>query len=81
MSLPSQNDLLKMDFSKDGNPFVNVAGSPSIITRGMDWSEDGSPFYATSASNIKAMNNLSYDYMKTIDNLSLSLIKAINNLS
>lgn len=46
MSAPTKDDLLTMNYAFLGQPFVNVAASPSIDTRTLDWAFLAQPFYA-----------------------------------
>ncbi len=45
MSAPAKNDLLTMNFAFHGQPFVNVAASPSINGSTLDWAFQAQPFY------------------------------------
>lgn len=50
MSLPTRNDLITLDWSKDGSPFVRIASKSGIDLDSLDWSKDGSPFYGLEVS-------------------------------
>jgi hypothetical protein len=44
MALPTRDNLLTMDFSYMGEPFVQVAAKSSVDTDGLDYSYLGEPF-------------------------------------
>lgn len=46
MSLPTRDDLLTMDFSYMGQPFVQVAAKAGIDLNTLDYSYMGQPFWA-----------------------------------
>jgi len=43
--LPNRDNLLTMDYSKDGRPFVRVGTNASVLLDGMDVSYEGRPFW------------------------------------
>lgn len=45
MALPTREEVLEIDISKDGGPWVNVAAKSDIDLDGLDWSKDGSPWW------------------------------------
>lgn len=44
MSIPTQTDLVKMDYSYQGKPFVNVPAKRSVNLDSLDFSYQGQPF-------------------------------------
>jgi len=44
MALPTQSDLITMDYSYQGQPFVNVSAKSGIDLTTMDYSYLGQPF-------------------------------------
>lgn len=46
MALPSKNEVMNLDFSLDGQPFVHVAAHDDIDSLDLDWTLDGQPFLA-----------------------------------
>ena len=44
MALPNKTDLQTMDYSYQGQPFVNVPSKSSIDLTTMDYSYQGQPF-------------------------------------
>jgi len=45
MALPDRDDILTMDYSDDGSPFVLVAAKSGIELDGLDYSMIGSPWW------------------------------------
>lgn len=52
MSLPTHNNLLTMDFSYMGQPFVQVAAKSGIDLNTLDYSHMGEPFWAISSDYV-----------------------------
>jgi len=52
MALPTKTDLVKMDYSFNGEPFVDVPGNSSIDLMTMDWSYLGEPFVRNPSGNV-----------------------------
>lgn len=50
MPLPTRDEALTMDWSKDGSPWVKVAAKSDIDLDGLDWSKDGSPWWGLEVS-------------------------------
>ena len=48
-SMPDRADLLLLDYSLDGEPWVGVTARTNIDTLGLDYSLDGEPFIGVSA--------------------------------
>ena len=46
MSLPTRDNLLKMDYSYNGQPFVQVTSKTGIDLNTLDYSYLGQPFWA-----------------------------------
>lgn len=51
MAIPKKPDLIGMDYSFQGQPFVNVPARSDIDTAGMDYSFQGQPF-VTNPDNV-----------------------------
>lgn len=49
MALPTKTDLVGMDYSFKGSPFVDTVGNSSVNTFTMDWSFVGAPFVRNGA--------------------------------
>ena len=45
MSLPTRDNLLALDWSSNGAPFVKVASKSGIALDGLDWSANGGPWW------------------------------------
>jgi hypothetical protein len=54
MALPTKSDLETMDYSFNGEPFVDVPGNSSIDLMTMDWSYLGEPFVRNGAGGVTA---------------------------
>jgi hypothetical protein len=52
MSLPTRDNILTMDYSGDGSPWVKVAAKSGIELDGLDWSLDGSPWWGLKVEEI-----------------------------
>lgn len=46
MALPTKPELLALDFSSDGQPFVNVASKETLDLMGLNFAIDAQPFVA-----------------------------------
>lgn len=57
MALPSSTDVLTIDWSYAGLPFVDVAAKGDILTGTMDWSYAGLPF-VTNPSGVQGPANI-----------------------
>jgi hypothetical protein len=49
MALPTKTDLLTMDYSYQGQPFVDVPAQDSIVLSTMDYTYQGQPFVRNEA--------------------------------
>ena len=50
MALPNRNNIITMDWSQNGSPWVSVAAKSGISLDGLDWSKDGSPWWGLEIS-------------------------------
>lgn len=51
MALPTKSDIITMDFSYNGLPFVDVPGNTTVDLMTMDWSWHGMPFVSNNAAS------------------------------
>lgn len=59
MALPTKTDLVKMDISQYGEPFVHVPAKSTIETKTMDISYNGEPF-VTNPDSAGPVNNSNF---------------------
>jgi len=81
MAFPTSTDLLTMDYSYNGMPFVNVPTNSTVNTFTMDYSQNGMPFVTNpgvsgptniagwdgvSAANLQSLMGTQYTSIETI---------------
>lgn len=57
MSLPTSTDLLTMNYSFLGQPFVNIPAKSTINLLTMDYSYLGQPFVSNGAATVTTINS------------------------
>ena len=82
MGLLDQNDLISLDYSYLGEPFLFVAADPDIDLLSMDYSYLGEPFVSnwvtgTATNKIKKIHTSPWSKIKNIFGKSISGIKTI----
>jgi len=60
MSLPTSTDLETMDYSYQGQPFVDVPARSDIDTTTMDYSYQGQPFVTNPAPSALPTGNSNF---------------------
>lgn len=85
MAIPSANDVLTMNWSYAGLPFVDVPTNNTVNTQTMNWAYAGLPFVTNlsvtgplniggwdgvNSSNIQAITSVTYANLQTINGVS-----------
>jgi hypothetical protein len=85
MAFPTSTDLLTMDYSQNGMPFVNIPASGNIDTFTMDYSQNGLPFVTNPSvsgpSNIGGWDGVTAANIQTLMGVQYANIETIYNVT
>ncbi len=82
MTLPTNTDLLTLNYSYQGQPFVHIPAKSGMNLSSMDYSFQASPFMGNSESPsfVKTIGGVVVGSAKTIQGLALGSIKLIGGI-
>jgi hypothetical protein len=85
MALPSSTDVLTMDYSYAGLPFVNVPSNNTVNTQTMDWSYAGLPFVTNPAlngpANIGGFDGVTSTNLQAVMGVTYTNLETINGVT
>jgi len=84
MPLPSYNDIIVMGWSKNGEPWVNLAAKNDIELDGMGWSKNGEPWWGLElavSGAIKKVGGILQANIKNICGIPNASVKKVCGVS
>ena len=85
MAFPTSTDVLTMDYSQNGMPFVNVPTNSTVNTFTMDYSKNGMPFVTNPSvsgpTNVATFDGVTGNNIQTLMGVPYTNIETVFTLT